>query len=74
MHPVSCPGVPQRAVGNLGVLVLGDGLLSLFSCVCIVMYLSVCEFVHMSAGVQGQMYWGFSLLKLELQMIGSHLM
>lgn len=74
MHPVSCPGVPQRAVVNLGVLVLGDGLLSLFSCVCIVMYLSVCGLVHMNAGVQGQMYWGFSLLKLELQMIGSHLM
>lgn len=46
MHLVSCPGVPQRAVVNLGVLVLGDGLLSLFSCVCVVMYLSICGFVH----------------------------
>lgn len=50
MHPVSCPGVPWRAVVNLGLLVLGDGLLSLFVFMCAFSYdWSVCGFVHMDA-------------------------
>lgn len=49
MYPVSCLGVPWRAVVNLGLLVLGDGLSSVFMCA-FSYDRSVCGFVHMNAG------------------------